>query len=273
MGGVASVDCVAQSAICKTHKIFAFPTLRWYAKMEPVSPDYKQDRTVSALTDFAKRKFDMNERFKNWQTRVGERDLKAKEKTFQEWHGRPSYPGCQVSGYLQVNRVKGNFHVEARSTSHNLNPAMANLSHTVNHLSFGPTQDALKNHNFKRYMKRVPKDYQEFTPMDAKVYGAREFHQAFHHYIKVVSTNIEKGSSSFLVYQFLEQSQIVKYSADDVPEARFSYDISPMSVSVKADGMKWYDYLTSLFAIIGGTFTTLGLIDASLYTVFKPKKL
>lgn len=74
-------------------------------------------------------------------------------------------------------------------------------------------------------------------------------------------------------YQFIEQSQIVKYSEDDVPEARFSYDISPMSVIVKTDGLKWYDYLTSLFAIIGGTFTTLGLIDASLYKVFKPKKL
>ena len=36
-----------------------------------------------------------------------------------------------------VNRVPGNFHVEAGSVNHNLNPTMTNLSHTVHHLSFG----------------------------------------------------------------------------------------------------------------------------------------
>ena len=75
------------------------------------------------------------------------------------------------------------------------------------------------------------------------------------------------------LYQFLEQSQVVSYDEVNVPEARFSYDLSPMSVVVEKSGRKWYDYLTSLSAIIGGTFTTLGLIDAVLFKVFKPKKL
>ena len=62
------------------------------------------------------------------------------------------------------------------------------------------------------------------------------------------------------------------YDEVNVPEARFSYDLSPMSVVVKREGRKWYDYLTSLCAIIGGTFTTLGLIDAVLYKAFKAGK-
>ena len=33
--------------------------------------------------------------------------------------------------------MPGNFHIESRSKFHNLNPEMSNLSHTVNHLSFG----------------------------------------------------------------------------------------------------------------------------------------
>ena len=73
-------------------------------------------------------------------------------------------------------------------------------------------------------------------------------------------------------YQFLEQSQIVYYDQVNVPEARFSYDLSPVSVVVTKEGRRWYDYLTSLCAIIGGTFTTLGLIDATLYRVFKAGK-
>jgi len=279
---VASVDCVENNQLCRENKIFAFPTLRWYAGGNAMSPDYKMDRTVNALIDFAKRKFEMNDRFKDWEkrTQASNRANDQPKKTFSEWHGRPDYIGCQVSGHLMVNRVKGNFHVLAKSVSHNINPSMANLSHVVNHLSFGDTEFFIKDRKFKRYLKGLPKDYQEFTPMDTTTYQTREFHQAYHHYIKVVSTHFtdksaksSNGMSADTLYQFIEQSQIVKYSTDDVPEARFSYDLSPMSVLVKTDGLKWYDYLTSLFAIIGGTFTTLGLIDASLYKVFKPKKL
>lgn len=66
----------------------------------------------------------------------------------------------------------------------------------------------------------------------------------------------------------------VSYTESEVPEARFSYDISPMAVTVSRTSRKsWYDFLTNLFAIVGGTFTTLGLIDGILYKAFKSKKL
>ena len=132
------------------------------------------------------------------------------------------------------------------------------------------------NHKTKRILKQVPKEHQQFNPMDGGMFTTTEYHQAFHHYIKVVSTHLNMGSSesnNMVTYQFLEQSQVVYYDVVNVPEARFSYDLSPMSVVVQKEGRKWYDYLTSLCAIIGGTFTTLGLIDATLYKVFKPKKL
>ena len=61
------------------------------------------------------------------------------------------------------------------------------------------------------------------------------------------------------------------YKEMDVPEIRFSYDLSPISVSVQKEGRKWYEYITSLCAIIGGTYTTLGLINRTLLSLFKPK--
>lgn len=152
---------------------------------------------------------------------------------------------------------------------------MTNLSHIVNHLSFGDPIDE-NNRRSKRILKQVPSEHRQFAPMDGQSYITKDFHQAFHHYIKVVSTHLNMGRSaanSMMTYQFLEQSQIVYYDVQNVPEARFSYDLSPMSVVVEKEGRKWYDYLTSVSAIIGGTFTTLGLIDAVLYKVLKPKKL
>ena len=153
--------------------------------------------------------------------------------------------------------------------------AMTNLSHIVHHVSFGDPIDE-NNRRSKRILKQVPKQHRQFAPMDGQAYITTSFHQAYHHYIKVVSTHLNMGSSvanTMSTYQFLEQSQVVFYDPQNVPEARFSYDLSPMSVVVEKEGRKWYDYLTSLCAIIGGTFTTLGLIDATLYKILKPKKL
>ena len=269
---------MAEADLCREAKVLAFPTLRFYQRGEPVQPDYKMDRTVSALVGFAKRKLDADDKFKNWEQtapNANEEERERKRKLYLQ--DRPEHPGCQVSGYLMVNRVPGNFHIEASSKSHNLNAAMTNLSHIVHHLSFGePLFTGKGTRSVQRILKQVPEEHQQFSPMDGQKYVTKDFHQAYHHYIKVVSTHMNMGSwksKQLTTYQFLEQSQIVFYDDVNVPEARFSYDLSPMSVVVQKKGRKWYDYLTSLCAIIGGTFTTLGLIDATLYKVLKPKKL
>ena len=57
-----------------------------------------------------------------------------------------------------------------------------------------------------------------------------------------------------------------------VPEAKFSYDLSPMAVAVRTTGKRWYDFVTSICAIVGGTFTTVGLVDAVAHKVLKAGK-
>jgi len=266
--GIANVDCQANADLCREQSVRAFPTLRWYDNKKAQAPDYKSDRTVQALVSFVRRKLDLNEKFKDW-----DKKKDGKNEKYRELYNVPENPGCQVSGTLMVNRVPGNFHIEAKSSNHNLNAAMTNLTHQVNHLSFGEMGKE-QSRSLKRALKQVPEALRQFTPLDDTMHVTREFHKAHHHYIKVVSTHINMGYSGVpILYQFLEQSQVVSYDVANVPEARFSYDLSPMSVVVEKTGRKWYDYLTSLCAIIGGTFTTLGLIDAVLYKVFKPKKL
>ena len=102
---------------------------------------------------------------------------------------RDDHPGCLMSGFLLVNRVPGNFHIEARSKHHNLNPVMSNISHVVNHLSFGPAL----SRNALRKVDEVPKQYfaiDSTKPMDGNVYVNDKLHTAFHHYIKV---NLPRG--------------------------------------------------------------------------------
>ena len=76
-----------------------------------------------------------------------------------------------------------------------------------------------------------------------------------------------------LVYQMVQSSQVMHYQDDEIPEARFSYDISPMSVAIQKKGKHWYEFITSICALIGGTFTVVGLVSGFLGTIFKSKKI
>lgn len=112
--------------------------------------------------------------------------------------------------------MPGNFHIEARSKHHNLNPAMANLSHVVNELSFGTPL----NRNQQRRVESLPSTYfnsNSMAPMNDVMYLSTKLHQAFHHYIKVVSTQIEAGSrysgkDAIQVYQMVQSSQVMNVS-------------------------------------------------------------
>jgi hypothetical protein len=94
----------------------------------------------------------------------------------------------------------------------------------------------------------------------------------------VVSTTIEvnqryMGDNSVLAYQMVDASQMMQYTDDEVPEARFAYDLSPMSVRITRSSKHWYEFLTSMCALIGGTFTMMGLLSGFLSALFKPKKI
>ena len=258
---VIKVDCVANRNLCQAQRIQAFPTLRFFKDAKQYGIDYKHDRTVNAFVDFLKQKVELEKTMQDWHPRRKQRMLDIKE-----------HPGCMVSGYVLVNRVPGNFHIEARSKLHNLNAAMTNLSHVVNHLSFGTplTKDVA------RKVAKFPQ-FQKDHPLDNLAFINHDFHQAHHHYTKVVSTHFEVGgmmtkTREVVGYQMLSQSQIMHYQDLDVPEAKFSYDLSPMAVVVSSKGRRWYDFVTSVCAIIGGTFTVVGMIDAILYKIIKGGK-
>jgi hypothetical protein len=109
----------------------------------------------------------------------------------------------------------------------------------------------------------------KLSPMNANVYVTSDFHEAYHHYLKVITTDVEGLSTGrgrkLKAYQLIQSSQLAMYRNDVVPEAKFIYDLSPIAVSYKKKGRHWYDYLTSLMAIIGGTFTVVGMMESGIH--------
>jgi thiol-disulfide isomerase/thioredoxin len=72
--GVGKVDCMAQADLCRTEKIMAFPTLRWYHNSELIIPDYKMDRTVQAFMAYSRSMLEMDPKFKDWKPKEIEGD-------------------------------------------------------------------------------------------------------------------------------------------------------------------------------------------------------
>ncbi|CAM9401118.1 unnamed protein product [Heterosigma akashiwo] len=203
----------------------------------------------------------------NLKTRLGDDKFQETLQRKQAMHD-DHRSGCLLSGYLNVNRVPGNFHVEARSKYHDLDPTMTNVSHIVHHLSFGQPLSPQQ----QKSLGRVPEDLRnKMNPLDGNTYVNDAYHQAYHHYIKVVNTDFELRRP-LSTHQMLATSQTMQYDEQTIPEAKFAYTLSPMGVVVKKGGRRWYDFVTSVCAIIGGTFTVIGVIDAVFYKLIKGKK-
>ena len=140
------------------------------------------------------------------------------------------HPGCVLSGFLLVDRAPGNFHIQARSRSHDLDPLLTNVSHTINHLSFGRP---MSQYFITKGLAHVPPEFLESTrPFDGTAYVTRKEHEAHHHYMKVVTTEFDADKATArtlsqhkmnpkskltLAYQILQSSQMSAFERDVVP--------------------------------------------------------
>jgi hypothetical protein len=89
----------------------------------------------------------------------------------------------------------------------------------VNSLSIG---DPLAGTKIATGQADVPEDVKgKIYPMDGNVYTTYNLHEAYHHYLKVVTTKIEDlkvGNRHLKAYQIIPSSQLAYYRSDMVPE-------------------------------------------------------
>lgn len=198
--------------------------------------------------------------------------MHTKRRLYNEWKDE-DHPGCQLSGHLLLDRAPGNFHILARSQHHDLAPHMTNTSHMIHTLTIG---DPMATTKVQKGRANVPPEVSaKMNPMDGNVYVTKDLHESYHHYLKIVSTSAEGltiGKRQLRTYQIIPNSQLAYYRTDMVPEAKFVYDLSPIAVSYRRESRHWYDFCTSIMAIIGGMFTVVGMIESSIETTVKKVK-
>lgn len=247
---VFRVDCTKNEFLCRQQQITGYPTLRVYKGNEAKRPDYFGKRTVSTLV--------------NWMERMTDEHAHIHTRTHAE-------EGCLIEGTVWVNRVPGKFHISAKSKSHDFDPKSTNLSHVVHHFSFGQQLP-------RRVIRNLPNDVRRnINPLDGRSFVNVNEHTTHEHYIKVVSTHYRVGKSSILNredslgYQMATSNH--RYKSDpETPEAKFSFDLSPTAVVIIQGGKRWYEFVTSLCAILGGIFTVVSLFDGAFYSIAKKIK-
>jgi len=169
--------------------------------------------------------------------------------------------GCEIYGYLLVNKVAGNFHFAPGKSFqqhhmhvHDLQPlkfASFNLTHRIVKLSFGTEFPGLVN------------------PLDGVVKGGEQSGGMFQYYIKIVPTIYEWLDGSVIYtnqFSVTENYRPVDDKSDHgLPGAFFMYDLSPIMVKFTETKKSFAHFLTGVCAIIGGVFTVAGIIDSFIY--------
>jgi hypothetical protein len=247
---VYTVDCTENAFLCRSEGIYGYPSLRVYKGTTAMFPDYMGKRTVHTLLDWM-------------ESMTNEHAHKHVRSHVEE--------GCLMTGTVWVHRIPGVLHVTAKSGQHDFDPKTTNMSHVVHHFSFGAALP-------RRVLRRLPPDVlRSISPLDDRAFLSHVEHTTHEHYIKVVSTHYRVGKSSLfgrsdpMGYQMATSNHQFT-SNPAVPEIKFSFDLSPTAVVIVQGGKRWYEFITSLCAIVGGVFTVISLLDGAVYSIAKQVK-
>ncbi|XP_051835153.1 endoplasmic reticulum-Golgi intermediate compartment protein 3 isoform X2 [Antechinus flavipes] len=170
--------------------------------------------------------------------------------------------GCQVYGFLEVNKVAGNFHFAPGKSFQQSHVHVHDLQ------SFG-----LDNINMTHYIRRLSfgEDYPGIVnPLDDTNITAPQASMMFQYFVKVVPTVYMKVNGEVLrsnQFSVTRHEKVANGLIGDqgLPGVFVLYELSPMMVKLTEKHRSFTHFLTGVCAIIGGMFTVAGLIDSLIY--------
>lgn len=169
--------------------------------------------------------------------------------------------GCNIYGFLDVNKVAGNFHFAPgksfQQSNVHVHDLLAfqkdsfNLTHKINRLAYGDFFPGVIN----------PLDRVEWTQ-----HTPNAMYQYFLKVVPTVFTDINGHtiqSNQFSVTEHVRGAELGRLQA--LPGVFFFYDLSPIKVTFIEAHVPFLHFLTNVCAIIGGVFTVSGIVDSFVY--------
>lgn len=170
--------------------------------------------------------------------------------------------GCLFEARFNINKVPGNFHVSTHSVDNQ--PGEYDFGHVIHELSFG-----------SKIKKISSKGIGSFNSLGDREKLDSNGLESYEYVMKIVPTSYEDISGNTLIaYQYTYAFR--SYFRGRVPALWFRYDMNPIAVKYHETRPPLYHFLTTVCAIVGGTFTVAGIIDSMIFTsmeIFKKFEL
>ncbi|CAH8336967.1 unnamed protein product [Eruca vesicaria subsp. sativa] len=265
---LAKVDCTQEADLCRKNHIQGYPSIRIFRQGSDLKDDkvhhdhesYYGDRDTESLVKMV---IGLVEPIHLEPHKLALEDKSENgSKTFKK---APSTGGCRIEGYIRVKKVPGNLMVSARSGSHSFDSTQMNMSHVVNHLSFG-----------KKILPQTFADLKRLSPYLGSSHdrlNGRPFinqrdigpNVTIEHYLQIVKTEVLKSNGHAMVeeYEYTAHSSVAH--SYYLPVAKFHFELSPMQVLITENSRSFSHFITNVCAIIGGVFTVAGILDAILH--------
>eukprot|EP01138_Halocafeteria_seosinensis_P011169 gb/GECG01011407.1/.p1 GENE.gb/GECG01011407.1/~~gb/GECG01011407.1/.p1 ORF type:complete len:308 (+),score=29.16 gb/GECG01011407.1/:1-924(+) len=196
---------------------------------------------------------------------VSRRHLFKEDLTEEEEKETQKQPQCHIGGSLELKKVAGAFfftmahHLTSREVgghhTHLLSyeqVANFNVSHEIEHLSFGPTFPGQSRplENTRQIATKPAAEFQYFVQLVPTVY-------------KSIDGDVV-DSEQFSVTEFVNYKDPTS-PFNSQPSVIFKYDVSPILVETKETRKSFFQFLTSVCAIVGGLYAVSGLINQGIH--------
>merc|ERR1719384_1586629 len=258
-GAVISMCCVA--FIC----LMLFTELLWF-----ISPDVRSELHVSNDNPNDRIPVRINISLPNLkceylgidiQDDMGRHEVGFVENTIKTPLGLGE-EGCLFEARFHINKVPGNFHVSTHSVD--VQPDAYDFSHEIHEISFG-----------SKIRKISQKGIGSFNSLGDREKLDSNGLESYEYVMKIVPTTYEDISGNTLIaYQYTYAFR--SYFRGRVPALWFRYDLNPITVKYHETRPPLYHFLTTVCAIVGGTFTVAGIIDSMIFSgleIFKKFEL
>ena len=167
------------------------------------------------------------------------------------------HEGCNVAGYVTVNKVPGNFHVSAHGMQHVVMRYLGgniNCIHEIHDLWMGEI-DASGDHDYEGHVH----------PLNGhkNIDESGLWHYEYH--LDVVPTVYRRRGKNENAYQLSANTHKQEVPPGHMPAAFFRYQLSPITVEFGYERQSVLHFLTYCCAIIGGVFTVAGMLAKSVH--------
>lgn len=164
--------------------------------------------------------------------------------------------GCRMESHFTINKVPGNFHVSTHSARSQ--PESPDMTHLIHKVRFG--MDLQEGKDVKG----------SFNPLEDVDRTAGEALATHNYIVKIVPSVYEdKNGNVRYPYQYTySYREVIQYGHGGrvMPAIWFRYELSPITVRYIEKNKPFYTFLTTVCAIVGGTFTVAGILDSCIFT-------